>query len=105
PTAQRVAEVGARHADRRRPRGPRPRRPDPGRDDPTVKGGTFRSLRHYNYRLWFFGSFVSNIGTWMQSTAMSWTVLTFLTPGDAAAMGVNMALQFAPPLLLVGVTG
>jgi len=65
----------------------------------------FRSLRHYNYRLWFFGALVSNVGSWAQSTALSWTVLTVLTDGDAAAMGVCLALQFGPPLLLVGVTG
>lgn len=65
----------------------------------------FRSLRHYNYRLWFFGSLVSNVGSWAQSTALSWTVLTVLTDGDAAAMGICMALQFGPPLVLVGVTG
>ena len=70
-----------------------------------MKGGTFRSLRHYNYRLWFFGSLVSNVGNWAQSTALSWTVLTVLTDGDAAAMGISMALQFGPPLLLVSVTG
>jgi len=65
----------------------------------------FRSLRHYNYRLWFFGSLVSNIGSWAQSTALAWVVLTGLTNDDAAAMGICLALQFGPPLLLVGVTG
>ncbi len=70
-----------------------------------MTGGTFRSLRHYNYRLWFFGSLISNVGSWAQSTALSWTVLAVLTNGDAAAMGICMALQFGPPLLLVSVTG
>ncbi|OJX63151.1 MAG: MFS transporter [Micrococcales bacterium 73-13] len=65
----------------------------------------FRSLGRFNYRLWFFGSLVSNVGSWAQSTALSWTVLTFLTDDDPAAMGVCMALQFGPPLLLVGITG
>ena len=65
----------------------------------------FRSLRLHNYRAWFFGALISFIGQWMQSTAQSWVVLTELTDGDAAAMGVTMALQFAPPLVLVGVTG
>ena len=65
----------------------------------------FRSLRIFNYRVWFVGALVSNIGTWMQSTALQWVVLTDLTANDAGAMGVTMALQFAPPLLLVGVTG
>ena len=65
----------------------------------------FRSLSVYNYRVWFVGALVSNIGAWMQATAQNWVVLTELTANDAAAMGVTMALQFAPPLLLVGVTG
>ncbi|SDO26933.1 Predicted arabinose efflux permease, MFS family [Microbacterium sp. ru370.1] len=65
----------------------------------------FRSLSIFNYRVWFIGALVSNIGAWMQATAQNWVVLTQLTDNDAAAMGVTMALQFAPPLLLVSVTG
>ena len=62
----------------------------------------FRSLGIFNYRVWFIGALVSNVGAWMQSTAQNWVVLTELTPGDAGAVGVTMALQFGPPLLLVG---
>lgn len=65
----------------------------------------FRSFSIFNYRVWFVGALVSNIGRWMQATALSWVVLTELTNNDAGAMGVTMALQFAPPLLLVSVTG
>jgi MFS family permease len=65
----------------------------------------FRSFSVFNYRVWFIGALVSNTGAWMQATALSWVVLTELTVNDAGAMGVTMALQFAPPLLLVGVTG
>ena len=65
----------------------------------------FRSFSVFNYRVWFIGALVSNIGAWMQATAQNWVVLTQLTDNDAAAMGVTMALQFAPPLLLVSVTG
>ena len=65
----------------------------------------FRSFSVFNYRVWFIGALVSNIGAWMQATAISWVVLTELTDNDPAAMGVTMALQFGPPLLLVGVTG
>ncbi len=57
----------------------------------------FRSLSIFNYRVWFIGALVSNIGAWMQATAQNWVVLTQLTDNDAAAMGVTMALQFAPP--------
>lgn len=65
----------------------------------------FRSLRLFNFRLWFAGALVSNVGAWMQATAQDWVVLTELTDGDATAMGVTMALQFGPPLLLVSATG
>lgn len=65
----------------------------------------FRSFSSYNFRVWFIGALVSNIGAWMQSTAQSWVVLTQLTDNDAGAMGVTMALQFGPPLLLVGLSG
>ncbi|WP_344819063.1 MFS transporter [Microbacterium soli] len=65
----------------------------------------FRSLLTYNYRTWFLGAVISNIGGWMQATAQDWVVLTELTDNDATAMGATMALQFGPPLVLVSVTG
>lgn len=61
----------------------------------------FRSLSSANYRLWFAGALISNIGLWMQRTAQDWIVLTELTDNDATALGINMGLQFAPQLLLV----
>ncbi|MGW9628299.1 MFS transporter [Microbacterium sp. NPDC055521] len=65
----------------------------------------FRSFRNFNYRTWFLGGVISNVGGWMQATAQDWVVLTELTDNDATAMGVTMALQFGPPLVLVGLTG
>lgn len=65
----------------------------------------FRSFANINYRIWFAGALVSNIGGWMQATAQDWVVLTELTDNDATAMGVTMALQFGPPLVLVSLTG
>jgi len=67
--------------------------------------GTFRSLRIFNYRVWASGAIVSNIGTWMQRTAQDWIVLTQLTRHNATAVGVVMALQFGPQLLLLPLTG
>ena len=67
--------------------------------------GTFRSLRIFNYRVWASGAIVSNIGTWMQRTAQDWIVLTQLTRHNATAVGVVMALQFSPQLLLLPFTG
>jgi MFS family permease len=48
---------------------------------------------------------VSNIGTWMQRTAQDWIVLTELTKHNATAVGVVMALQFGPQVLLLPLTG
>jgi MFS family permease len=67
--------------------------------------GTFRSLNGFNYRLWAVGAFVSNVGTWMQRTAQDWIVLTQLTHNNATAVGVVMALQFGPQVLLLPLTG
>jgi MFS family permease len=65
----------------------------------------FRSLSSINYRIWFAGALVSNVGTWMQRTAQDWIVLTELTNHDAAALGITVALQLGPQLLLVPVSG
>ena len=67
--------------------------------------GTFRSLQGFNYRLWAGGAFVSNIGTWMQRTAQDWMVLAELTAHNATAVGIVMALQFGPALVLLPFTG
>jgi len=67
--------------------------------------GVFRSLRLFNYRVWAAGSLVSNIGTWMQRAAQDWLVLTQLTHHNASAVGIVMALQFGPQLLLLPWTG
>ncbi|HEV2676258.1 MAG TPA: MFS transporter [Aliidongia sp.] len=67
--------------------------------------GTFRSLNSFNYRIWASGAIASNIGTWMQRIAQDWLVLTQLTHGNATAVGVVMALQFGPHLLLLPLTG
>lgn len=61
---------------------------------------TFSSLKFRNYRLWFSGALVSNIGTWMQRTAQDWLVLTQLTHNSGVALGVTTALQFLPVLFL-----
>ena len=65
----------------------------------------FHSLGTYNYRLWAAGALVSNVGTWMQRIGQDWLVLTVLTHNDATAVGVVMALQFGPPLLLLPLSG
>ncbi|MFK2879424.1 MFS transporter [Rhodanobacter hydrolyticus] len=65
----------------------------------------FGSLRIWNYRMWAGGALVSNVGTWMQRVAQDWLVLTILTHRNASAVGVVMALQFGPQLLLLPWSG
>ncbi|WP_061963316.1 MFS transporter [Demequina aurantiaca] len=66
---------------------------------------TFASLSIYNYRLWFAGAIVSNVGTWMQRVAQDWLVLTVLSQDSGVAVGIVTALQFLPFLLLTAWAG
>ncbi|WP_328459181.1 MFS transporter [Amycolatopsis sp. NBC_00438] len=59
----------------------------------------FASLRVRNYRLFFTGQVISNIGTWMQRIAQDWLVFT-LSGNNPIALGVAVALQFTPTLFL-----
>ncbi|HKS70213.1 MAG TPA: MFS transporter, partial [Ktedonobacterales bacterium] len=63
-------------------------------------GGVFSALRYRNYRLFWFGQLISVTGTFMQSTAQAWLVLT-LTP-NPLALGIIGALQFGPLLVPFG---
>ncbi|MFI5291599.1 MAG: MFS transporter [Candidatus Limnocylindrales bacterium] len=54
------------------------------------------SFGHRNFRLFFGGQLVSLVGTWMQSVAQGWLVLTLTD--DPLALGVVTACQFVPVL-------
>jgi MFS family permease len=56
-----------------------------------------RIFRHRNFRLFFFGQFISLIGTWMQSTALQW--LVYSTTGSQSSLGMVTFLNFLPVLL------
>jgi MFS family permease len=47
---------------------------------------TFRALRHRNFRLFFVGQGLSNVGTWLQQVAMGW--LTYRLTDSAWLLGV-----------------
>ncbi len=64
----------------------------------STHGAMFRSLKYFNARLFFLGLLLSNIGTWIQLTATSF--LLYRLTGSATDLGINMALQFLPMLLL-----
>jgi len=59
---------------------------------------TFAALAIPNYRRYIAGQSISLIGTWMQMAAQSWLVLTLT--GSATTLGVVVALQTLPVLLL-----
>lgn len=63
--------------------------------------GPFRALSNPAFRLWFIGTTISSFGTWLQRTAQDWLVLTQLTHRDGAALGLVVALQFGPQLVLL----
>ncbi|MGK4188577.1 MFS transporter [Rothia koreensis] len=55
--------------------------------------------------MWFAGALISNIGTWMQRIAQDWLVFNHLSHEDSTAMGIVMALQFLPQLVLAPYAG
>jgi MFS family permease len=60
------------------------------------------SLRHKNYRLFFFGQLVSVMGTWMQTVAQSFLVLDLTHSGTD--LGLVTAARFLP-ILVFGPAG
>jgi MFS family permease len=63
-----------------------------------ARRATFAALAVPNYRRYIRGQSISLVGTWMQMTAQSWLVLTLT--GSSTALGVVIALQTLPVLLL-----
>ncbi len=66
-------------------------------------GFAFRSLRHRNYRYYFFGQLISLPGTWIQNIALGWLVYR-LTDSAFMLGAVGFAGQI-PALLLTPVAG
>jgi MFS family permease len=64
---------------------------------------TFSSLKVHNYRLYFTGQSISLVGTWMQTTAQAWLVLTLTH--SAVDLGYVVALQTLPVLLFASYGG
>jgi MFS family permease len=64
----------------------------------SLLSGTFRSLRHRNYRLFFIGQTISLIGTWLQNTALGWLVWSLTH--DSMILGVMSFLGSIPVLFL-----
>lgn len=56
------------------------------------------AFRHRDYRIFWFAQLVSLSGTWMQSLAQSWLVLSLT--GSALQLGLINVFQFGPSLIL-----
>lgn len=60
-------------------------------------------LRHHNYRIFVALSLVGSGGAWMQRLAQDWLVLQLT--GSPAAVGLAVALQFLPMLVVGPISG
>jgi MFS family permease len=58
----------------------------------------FRALSHANYRRFWIGAFLSNIGTWMQAVAQGWLVLQLTN--SPFWLGVDGFMATAPGFFL-----
>jgi len=63
----------------------------------------FRALSHRNFRLFWLGAFLSNVGTWMQAVAQGWLVLELTN--SAFWLGLDAFMAFSPAFLLTLVGG
>ena len=61
-------------------------------------GGVFRAFRNRNYALFFVGQSISQIGTWMQRTAVIWVIYSLTH--SASMIGVAVFAQQFPSFLL-----
>ncbi|MFZ5753381.1 MAG: MFS transporter, partial [Bacillota bacterium] len=61
------------------------------------------SLKHRNFRLFWFSQMISLMGTWMQNMAQGWLVLSLTD--SAFKLGLATAVQFTPMLLFSLVAG
>src|SRR5947208_15873448 len=60
------------------------------------------AFRSRNYTLFWIGSFVSNVGTWMQSVALGW--LVYEMTGAASWLG-TVSFAANAPALFIGLIG
>jgi len=63
----------------------------------------FRALSHRNFRLFWIGAFLSNVGTWMQAVAQGWLVLTLTD--SPFWLGLDAFVATAPGFFLTLVGG
>ena len=63
----------------------------------------FAAFDNSNFRRYFIGQTISSVGSWTQALAVTWLVLDITNRSDQ--LGITMALQFLPMLLLGAAAG
>lgn len=63
----------------------------------------FRALSHRNFRLFWIGAFLSNVGTWMQAGAQAWLVLQLTD--SAFWLGLDAFMATVPGFFLTLIGG
>jgi MFS family permease len=65
---------------------------------PVRRTGMFRALSHRNFRVFWIGAFLSNVGTWMQAVAQGWLVLELTD--SSLWLGIDAFMATAPGFFL-----
>ena len=73
--------------------------------EPKVRraGGMFSALSHRNFRLFWTGAFLSNVGTWMQAVAQG--LLVYQLTNSPFWLGLDAFMATAPGLVLTLLAG
>ncbi len=77
--------------------------PEAGAPAAAVPSGAFAALRNRDYRLFWSGALVSNVGSWMQTVAQGWLVLELTN--SAFMLGLVGFAATVPMLVLLLVGG
>ena len=76
----------------------RPKRHQQPQDSSGPREPRFAAFEVRNFRRYFIGQIISSVGSWTQALAVTWLVLDLTDRSDQ--LGIVMALQFLPMLLL-----
>ena len=73
------------------------------RQPATRRSGMFRALSHRNFRLFWTGALLSNVGTWMQAVAQGWLMLELTN--SAFWLGLDAFVATIPGLMFTLIGG
>ncbi|MGH7887408.1 MAG: MFS transporter, partial [Candidatus Binatia bacterium] len=76
---------------------------DESTDSNPQSAGRLAALRYRDFRLFWTGLLISNIGTWMQMTATNW--LLYQLTGSAVLLGLNGIFRAVPAIGLGVISG